>query len=249
MNASAALAVVALCGLMLWNFTADHAVHAPAAATQIQDIGDGTGPALFGTDQATTSDSVFTSPISADILDQLQAAYVSNVSSDGSYTPAVTKAAHDIGANINPQLNYQIYAAGDVKTTPDTSADRVLSYRADLRTALEPLLKNQNMELEIYGQYVQTGDARYLDTLHAYSLNYHVALANAAKVIAPSDAASYHAGILNAMGEFAATLDAMVDSATDPLASAALLKTYNSAEADMLSSFGAIGAYAAQKTI
>ena len=49
------------------------------------------------------------------------------------------------------------------------------------------------------------------------------------------------------MEEFAATLDGLSTHATDPLASAALLRTYNKAETDMYTSFNALSSYYAQK--
>ena len=50
------------------------------------------------------------------------------------------------------------------------------------------------------------------------------------------------------MEEFAATLDALVAHADDPFASVALLRGYNKAESDMLTSFNALTIYYKSKT-
>jgi hypothetical protein len=124
----------------------------------------------------------------------------------------------------------------------------MLRYRDDLRTALAPLLKNTGSELEIYGKYIETSDPSYLEQLSAAAVNYRAAADNAAAVTVPNDAVNYHKDILNAMEEFAATLDQMAAHATDPLASAALLRTYNQAESDMYTSFNSLSLYYSQKT-
>jgi hypothetical protein len=150
---------------------------------------------------------------------------------------------------VQPQLSYRTYASSDILTVSDTSKDRALSYRADLRTALEPLLANKEFELDIFAKYIDTKDAKYLDALRAASLNYKRALAQTEKVVAPTDAAIYHAAILTAMSEFSAALDALVGNASDPIASAALLRSYLSAQDNMLASFNSIGRYSANKML
>ena len=57
-----------------------------------------------------------------------------------------------------------------------------------------------------------------------------------------------HIAILNAMQEFAATLDALAAHADDPLASVALLRTYNESESAVLYSFNDLGTYYRSKT-
>lgn len=150
---------------------------------------------------------------------------------------------------IDPGITYKTYATTDIKTDTDSSKERVLSYRADLRVALEPLLKNTDNELDLFAQYVETKDPQYLATLRATIANYQLAIANTEKVIAPADAASYHAAILSALSQFSTTLTAMTENATDPIASAVLLKAYTNAQDNMLASFNAIGGYAAQKML
>ena len=151
--------------------------------------------------------------------------------------------------NIQPGVSYKKYASSDIQTATDSSKDRVLAYRADLRVAFEPLLNNKDMELDLYAQYIDTKDAKYLAALRGTIANYRLAIANTEKVVAPIDAASYQAAILTALNQFSATLQAMADNADDPFASAALLNSYSGAQDNMLASFNAIGVYAAHKLL
>ncbi len=187
-------------------------------------------------------------PLGASILAQTVLAY-DNATKDGASPEAGVAAVKELAGNINPTLDFRTYAASDIKTDTDTSKERVLNYRADLRTALEPLLNNKDFELDIYANYVDTKDAKYLAALHAAADNYRLAIANTEKVVAPSDAASYHATVLSAMSRFAASLDALADSASDPFASAALLKSYLGAQDSMVASFNLMSKYAKDKTL
>jgi hypothetical protein len=123
----------------------------------------------------------------------------------------------------------------------------MLAYRSDLRIALQPLLENDGSELEIYGKYVETSDPAHLEKLREAAERYRAAAEAAAAMTVPRDAVSYHKDILNAMEQFAATLDAMAKYADDPFASVALLRSYNAAEARMFTTFDALGNYYGQK--
>jgi hypothetical protein len=158
------------------------------------------------------------------------------------------QAASSIAPNIRATVSYKTYALGDIKTDSDTSYQRMLTYRSDLRIALAPLLQNTSSELDLYGKYIETSDPTYLIELSAAAKNYHVAAESAAALTVPRDAVNYHRDILNAMQEFAGMLDALAAHPGDVLASVALLRTYNQAEADMYTSFNALPAYYGQKT-
>ncbi|MBI5470425.1 hypothetical protein HY968_03890 [Candidatus Kaiserbacteria bacterium] len=240
---TAVFSVVVLALALVWQSGVFHA-NVPLVAVRPDSGGKSTAS------NSLLSDLPYVSPISSDIAAQILSAYANNVARNGSYSSEDgVKAATKIASDIMPAVNYTSVTAGDVKTDPDVSSSRVLAYRADLRVALEPLLLNKDMELEIFGRYIESGDVQYLNALGAAAVNYRKAAGNASALKVPADAAVYHAAILNAMNEFAATLDAMASNASDPFASAALLKTYNQAQADMLASFGEIGAYAARKTL
>ena len=125
----------------------------------------------------------------------------------------------------------------------------MLQYRSDLRTAFAPLLKNTTPEYEIFAQYADTKDVSYLTKLKSIALDYRTAASSTALVVVPRDAVSYHVAILNAMEEFAATLDALATHANDPFASVALLRSYDQAESDMLTSFNALTTYYKSKQL
>lgn len=212
-----------------------------ATSSQTQDSN------LLSFSPETASSSPIT-PLGASILAQTVLAY-DNATKDGAPPEAGVAAVKELAANINPTLDFRTYAASDVKTDTDVSKERVLNYRADLRTALEPLLNNKEYELDIFANYVDTKDPKYLVALRATADNYRLAITNAEKVVAPLDAASYHAAILTAMSRFAASLDALSESASDPFASTALLKSYLGAQDNMVASFNLIGKYAHDKTL
>ena len=151
--------------------------------------------------------------------------------------------AQDIGASLKAKVTHKTYATSDLKTDADTSYDRMLRYRNDLRIALEPLLKNPEYELKLFATYIETGESANTDQLSMAAENYFDASANVAKVVVPTDALSQHLAILNALSEFGATVEAMASHADDPFAAAALLQTYAGSEKKLFSSFDALATY------
>lgn len=246
---TAALSVVALLAVTVWEMnqtlTAKSApvAYAPQgtilpALTQV--------PATASTDQTADASSTPSDPLSTlgnTVIDQLEGAYT-QMQAAGIYS---TSTAEAVGQSLAPfiaaSVAYPTFSAHDVQTDSDTSYTRMLQYRDDLRTAFSPLLQNTVPEYSIYAQYVDTKDSTYLTKLSQIAQNYRLAASSTAQVVAPADAVSYHVAILNAMEEFAATLDAMVAHADDPFASVALLRGYNQAESDMLNSFNSLTVY------
>jgi hypothetical protein len=155
--------------------------------------------------------------------------------------------AGELATDILPSLGTKTHSASDIPTDPDTSLSRVLHYRDDMRTALAPLLNNTTPELDIYAQWIQTGDDSYLATLGSIAKDYDAAIANAEKVRVPADAVQYQIGVLDAMTQFAAALRALANNAKDPVASITLLRTYNAAEKQMFTAFNSLALYSAQK--
>jgi hypothetical protein len=245
---TAYVAVFGLCGVVAWNVLGNQAVPAPtanASASGQQQLEDHLG---LLSEQIAAANSDGITPLGASVFSQAIIAY-DKAMQTASSTQAALDAVQNFGATVRPPVDYRTYASSDVTTVSDTSKDRVLNYRADLRIALEPLLENKHNELELFAQYVDTKDTQYLKDLRAASANYKRAILNTEKVVAPADAASYQAAILTALSEFAATLDALVENAPDPFASAALLHSYLAAQDNMLASFDLIGKYSANKMI
>ena len=258
---TAAVSVIALLAVVGWDI--ENTAQQKAAATAfVAETNAGTG-ALVSQDTANsaqlsagTDASPGTSATSTDlisyigpaVMNSLQNSYA-QMQAQGTYTEAEgEQLAQDIAPLVRAEVSYQTYSEADIKTEPDTSSTRVLSYRSDLRVALAPLLKNTEPEYEIFAYYAQTKDKMYLTKLASVVQNYRAAIAASAKVTVPEDAVSYQVGILNAMEEFAATLDAMGAHADDPFASVALLRTYDQAEADVLTSFNNLAGYYRTKT-
>ncbi len=166
----------------------------------------------------------------------------------GSYTPKKgEKIAEDIAASLKASVSYPTYRAADLKTDTDTSYDRMLEYRNDLRVALESLLGNPGYELNIFANYIESRDESYLEQLQATAANYRLAIENAANVVVPVDALLYHVGILNALSEFASVVERLSQHADDPFATAALLRTYNETEQRLFASFDALARYGREK--
>lgn len=136
----------------------------------------------------------------------------------------------------------------EFETSADTSYERMLKYRNDLRIATEPLLVNNEAEFAVFARYVETGDRGYLQELRLIATRYQEAGTRAREVIPARDALLYHVQIVNALNEFAAVLDTMARFADDPIASIAVLRAYNEAERHMFTSFNALSAYYASKT-
>lgn len=189
------------------------------------------------------------SPIGIAVLDGLVTKY-NALQDQGMYTEEVgKKVAEKMASALKPTVPYTAHTSADIKTDSDTSYDRILQYRADLRDSLLSLLKNTQPEFEIFAYYVDTRDTKYLERLKEVAGDYRDAASKSAGVVVPQDAVEEHLAILNAMEHFAAMLDAMAANATDPFASVALLRTYNQAEADMLLSFQALTVYYKQKQV
>lgn len=198
-------------------------------------------------DPSATSETDPTAMIGPVVVAQILGQYAGLVET-GAYTPEKGAAvAESIAPYVRAAISYKTYAAEDVRMDADTSYERMLRYRADLRDALAPLLKNTQSEFELYAKYIETSDASYLAALSAAALNYREAASNTAAMVIPRDALNYHLDILNAMELFAATLEEMSDETADPFASAALLRSYNSAEQEMFVSFDSLSNYYGQK--
>lgn len=183
------------------------------------------------------------SNIADNVMGALVGSYVT-LAENGSYTPEEgEKIAEDIAASLKASVSYPIYSQIDIKTDTDTSYERMLTYRNDLRIALEPLLKNPGYELSLFANYIESRDARYLEQLRETATNYRLAIESAGNVVVPEDAASQHVGILNALSEFGAIVGRLSKHADDAFASAALLRTYNDSEANLVISFDSLASY------
>lgn len=250
--ASAALSIVAVVGVIGWqiyrivqekNTNLQAIAAAGTANTGVGNANTGLGIAPA----ATSSSPEEISQLGTNAIGQLVVDYAALTQT----TPYTSELGAQIAASVAPTLQVRVahttYDAKTLSTDPDTSYKRMLAYRTALQASLKPMMKNEKGELDMYNTYIQTHDASYLTQLKTAAQNYRDAAVGTAKVVVPADAVSYQIGILNAMQEFAATLDVMADNADDPLTSVALLGSYNQAEANMTNSFAALNTYYTQK--
>ena len=183
--------------------------------------------------------------ISPIVLTELAQNY-NGLKASGEYTTE-TGAAAAIALHVSANVVYREYTSSDVKTDPDTSYARMLTYRSDLQTTLKPVLNNTEAEYALYGAYVSTGNTKYLAQLQEAARNYSVAAEATSHMRVPADAASIHLDLLNALSRFAATLSDLAAHTDDPIGSVALLRTYNDAESGVVNAFDALAHYARSK--
>ena len=162
----------------------------------------------------------------------------------GSYSPeAAAGAAQQLGENAYAPVPYKQYTQKDILETPDNSYASMLRYRSALKDALTPMASLKDFELGIFAKYSETKDPAYLEELRSAIANYTTSTNAAASLSVPSDAALLHANVLSAMGQFAGVLEGLADNANDPITVMVLLRTYNDAESNMLSSFNNLAMY------
>ena len=251
---AAAISVLALLAVIGWQIrNSSQGVQAVAPVTaptqsapaisEFTDIAATSGPyaLISGSDAASSSDNL--SQLGDEVLGQLLNGY-DGLQSAGIYSTSTADAvAQQALPLLQTNISYTTYAPSDIKTDSNTSYARMLTYRSALQVSLAPLLKSTTPEYELFDDYLQSNDATYLTQLSTVAQNYRDAVALTAKVVVPQDAGPYHVAILNAMQEFAATIDSLVAHANDPFTSAALLQNYNQAESDMVTSFNALATY------
>ena len=177
------------------------------------------------------------------VANQLIAQY-QTLKENGVYTPEVAgTVAREFGENIHASVPYTYYAAEDLSVGTDRSYEGMLAYRAHIKAALDPIASLEKLEISIFAQYVETSDPAYLEELRAVVADYGIAREAVAAVTVPPDAVARHVDILNAMGQFGAALEALADNADDPITSTVLLRSYNDAENNMISSFNNLAKY------
>lgn len=188
-----------------------------------------------------------TTPLGSAVLDGLIGKYFS-LQEQGLYTPEVgAKTAEKLAESLTAPLSYRTYAAADIETTADTSYARMLAYRNDLQMSLAPLLKNTEPEYEIFAYYVSTKDPKNLEKLRAAAQNYRAAASATARVVPPKDALPQHLAVLNALERFAVALETLAANADDPFAAVVVLRAYNQAETNVLTSFASLAKYYREK--
>lgn len=205
-----------------------------------------TSPAT--TDSSSTStDSL--QRLSESVAESLATSYYSLKEYDA-YTPERGRQlGADIGVNIRAPSEYVLHGESELSIDPDTSRERVLVYRSDMREALAVLITSSLPEFELFALYIDSKDPRYLDEIRAATERYKSAEYATLGVAVPDDAALLHLRVVNALGSYGTVLDQLIRSADAPFATLAVLRTYNEAEREMLNAFDALATYYARKVI
>lgn len=212
--------------------------------TDTTDDVNGFGPDTSGTNATSSNDIDRLAP---NVVGQLATHYMV-MQQEGTYTAdAGAQVATAMAPSVKVDVPFTTYSITDIKSSPDTSYASMMKYRSNLQISLAPLLKNSIPEITIFGMYTDTKDTKYLTQLNGIAQNYRDAANATAKIVVPVDAAPYQLDILNAMQEFASTLNELTSHVDDPITTAALLRSYNQAEQDMLTSFNSLTTYYASK--
>lgn len=148
-----------------------------------------------------------------------------------------------LASSIYTSTPYDPYAAADIQTTPDTSYQAVLAYRADMQRVLEPMISLPEPEFALYGRIVESGDQEAVQEMLRVADIYEAVAADLTTVTVPEDAVQYHLNATNSLGYFAEVLRDLVRYINDPIASFALLRAYNDAEAYVVNSFNTLSTY------
>ena len=184
------------------------------------------------------------SKIGGAIAQSLVNGYLSLKESD-SYTPSRgEQLAGTIATNIHVSGIAKVHTSDELTIDQDDSEKRVLEYRSDMRAATAVLVDLEaEPEFSLFARFIATGDSAWLDKLSEATKNYRTAEENMLKVSVPASAAETHLRVVNATAKFAETLERLVRFANDPLATMALLRTYNEAEREFLLAFDALAKY------
>ena len=196
---------------------------------------------------ATTSPSDPLSTIGADIAQILYGGYLS-LKQYGEYSPSRgEQLGTTVASNLRAPIIFTPHVAQELSLDTDTSKERVLTYRSHMRDATASMITDEGPEFELFARYLSTKDASWLGKLQIAAARYREAEAAMLALTIPKDAAPEHLRVINAVGGYASTLERLSVFGDDALASAALLRTYNEAEQELLMSFDMLAQYYVRK--
>ncbi len=201
---------------------------------------------------STSTDGVVVATTTYSIADvisqQFLDAYVS-LKNSGRYTPEVgAQVGKAIGSSVRAPSQFVMHGESELMKDGNTSKDRALEYRADMREALVILISDARPEFESFGMYIETKNPERLRELQEAAERYESAEHTLLSVVVPQDATLIHLRIVNALGSYADSLKQLVLYADDPLSTLAVLRTYNDTEREMLYAFDALASYYVRKS-
>lgn len=203
---------------------------------------------LISTSTDTGGGTATTSPNIGDFISSQLISGYEILKTSGDYSPE--KAAllgQSVGINARVPSTFVFHGEMELTKSADTSVERVLEYRADMRDALASLITDDPPEFETFGYYIETGNPERLHELEEAAGRYRKAEKAALAVVVPQDAARLHLRVVNSLGSYANSLDQLILYADDALSTLAVLRTYNDAEREMLYAFDALSDYYVRK--
>lgn len=152
--------------------------------------------------------------------------------------------ATTLAENFKAPNTALLHAKTELTLDADVSQTRILKYRSDMREALAGLVDLEaEPEFSLFARFIQTNDAKWLNELTKAAGRYRTAEANLVNVTVPYSAVDIHLRAVNAVASYAETLERLVRFGRDPLASMALLRTYNDTEREFLLAFDALAKF------
>lgn len=193
---------------------------------------------------ATTSDPL--SLLAGSVAQSLFGGYLSLKTHDA-YTPERgERLARTVAENITAPALSEPYTLSTLTLDTETSPQRILAYRSDMREALAPLITDEEPEFALLAQYFATKDPAWLERITTAASRYRSAEELVLTVAIPHSAASAHLRALNALRQYAETLERIPPHADDAFAAAALIKALNEGEREMLIAFDLLAKYYVQ---
>ncbi len=202
---------------------------------------------------ATASSTATSSPETSDdpvsnfsgaVMQSLVSGYLSLKEHD-QYTPERGELlAERLAAEMKAPVIFVPHTESALTLVADTGETQLLRYRADMRAALAPMVDlSAEPEFSLYARYITTNDRSWLEKLLETAMRYRTAEGAALEVEVPMSAKEVHLRAINALGKYTETLERLVRFADDPIASLALLRTYNEDEREFLLAFDALAKF------
>lgn len=228
----------------------------PVAAPQYLPIADSDGNGIpdwqdeltaSGIAAATTTpNATSTDPLStlaARVASQLYGGYLSLKQYD-QYTPERgERLAQTVAESIKAPTHFVPHTVDELSLDSDSSDARILRYRSDMRIATAPMVTDDMPEFDMFAQYIATKDSSWLQKLTDAAGRYKEVENNMLAMQIPTTAVPEHLRAVNALGAYVDALTQLAQPEGDAFGEAALIKTYNDAEEEMLFSFDALAKY------
>lgn len=194
------------------------------------------------TGQGTTSDPV--ASVGDSLAQSLVSGYLSLKEHDA-YTPERgEQLANTLVSGFRAPTIFEPHTKSSLTIEADVSKVRISKYRNDMREALSDMVDpNTEPDFSLFARFVATNDRTWLEKLSLSASQYRAAEEKVLKVPVPESAVEVHLRAVNAIGEFAETLERLVRFSSDPLATMALLRTYNDTEREFFLAFDALAEF------